>query len=272
VATVDSLGVVTGVSAGSATITAMLPGDTGSVRVVVYPAGGMVVKSILALGVERGSIVANGADSLQFSSVSTFAPGVSSVWEVHLRNAAGGERICRAPGGGPYCWLALPEGSLGGTWRIERMASGNRTMTHAELVAAGVQAHVYVRSPNEDRTAPTLDSLALAPLTVADSGLVQLTVAASDDLLGAERAEAWISSPGNPPMAWGHRRSTVAGQTRTFVFEERVPDHFQAGTFTLDSVRVRDNNGNRRTVGTAALAARGFATSFTLTRTNASQP
>jgi Bacterial Ig-like domain (group 2) len=266
VATVDSLGMVTGVAPGSATITAVLPRDTGSVRVVVYGPGGTTVKSILVLGVEKGSIVANGADSLQFFSVSTFASGVSSTWEVHLRNAAGGERVCRALGGGPYCSFALPEGSLGGTWRIERMLSGNRTMTHAELVAAGVQAHVYVRSPNEDRTAPTLDSLALAPATVADSGtLVQLTVVSTDPLLGPDRAEAWVSSPGNPQMAWDHRRSSSAGNTRTFVFEERVPGYFHAGTFTLDSVRVRDNNGNRRTLNTAALAARGWPTQFTVT-------
>jgi hypothetical protein len=265
VAAVDSLGVITGGQAGTATVTASSGGRTASVRVVVYDSDPGIT-TIYGLRAARSAATA-GRDTLSFWWEYIPLPGVGGA-EIVLRHPDGAERRCNVlftP-----CRVPLAEGTLGGAWRIERAIIGTRGISHEELLAAGVPAHVYVESANEDRTSPTVDSLALAPAAVTPADTVRLTVVATDDAVGVERAEAWVSSPGNPQMRWPSRRSAAgAGGTRVLYFEERIPSYAAGGTFTLDSVRVQDYNLNRRTLSTAEIAAQGYPTQFTLTGTSA---
>jgi hypothetical protein len=266
IATVDSQGMVTAVAVGSATITATAGAKTASVRVIVDAPGGPIMSTVYWMQILGGTIQANGADTLLFWA-DYQTPGGAHNMEVVLRHPNGAERTCRGDIG--YCPMTIAQGSLGGTWRVERVLVANRFITHAELLAAGAPAHVYVASAVEDATAPTLDSLALATPSVTQADSVRMTVTATDAGVGVERAEAFISSAGNPQLRWVNRRSTeVGGGRKILTFANLVPGYYHGGTFTLDSMRVQDFNNRRRTLSTAELTARGYPTQFTVTGTS----
>jgi hypothetical protein len=267
IVTVDSLGVVTGVAVGSATVTASSAGRTASVRVVVDGPGGVVVSVVNELQIFPRSVQANGVDTVLFWADYNVPPGSPHNIEVVLRHANGAERTCRGSIG--YCPMTFAEGTLGGAWRLERVLVANRFITYAELLAAGAAAHVYVQSAVEDQAAPTLDSLSLITAAVTALDSVRINVTATDAGVGVERAEAFVSSPGNPPLRWVNRRSSELGNgSKILVFANLVPSYYNGGTFTLDSVRVQDYNAKRRSLTTAELTARGYPTQFTVSGTD----
>jgi hypothetical protein len=266
VVTVDSQGVVTAVSVGSATVTASAAGRTASVRVIVDAPGGAVVATVNQLQIPSGTVKANGVDTLMFWADYHVGPNSPHNMEVVLRHPSGAERMCRGSGG--YCFLAFADGSLSGTWRVDRVLVSNRFITHAELLAAGAPAHVYVETSVEDRAGPTVDSVVLVTPSVTAADSARITVGATDAGVGVERAEAFVSSAGNPQLRWVNRRSTeLGGGSRLLIFANLVPAYYHGGTFTLDSIRVQDYNAQRTTLTNAELTARGFATQFTVTGT-----
>jgi hypothetical protein len=268
VVTVDSAGWITAVSVGSATVTASAAGRTASVRVIVDAPGGPVVATVNQFQIPPGTVKANGVDTLLFWADYSNPYNGSSNMEVRLRHPTGAERICRGSGG--YCWMAFEDGSLGGTWRVELLALSNRAITHAELLAAGAPAYVYVESSVEDHTAPTVDSIALTTPSVTAADSVRIRVGATDAGIGVERAEAFVSSADNPQLRWVNRRFTeLGGGSKLLVFANLVPAYYHGGTFTLDSIRVQDFNAKRTTLTRAELTERGVATQFTVTGTTA---
>lgn len=272
IATVDSLGVVTGVGLGTARVTATSGGRTGSVQVVVHEAG-YNLATVDRFEILDPSIWANGADSLRFRSGRSGGPGLSLYMEVVIRHPDGGTAMCSINNptsvpDGPMEWrckLLFGPGVRDGMWRVEHVMMSSRRVTHAELLDAGAPAHVRIHSPTVDVKAPTLDSLGIVQDTVADFRGLNMTVVSTDDLLGSGWPQVFVSKPGTPPMrlflapATSTRR---AGGTIAHMLQGEVPHYVHGGTFRVDSVRLRDFNENRRTITRAALDSLGFRTTF----------
>lgn len=272
VATVDSLGVVTGVGLGTATVTAASGGRTGSVKVTVHGAG-VVLATVDRFEILDPSVRANGADSLRFRSAYSGGPGLGLYMEVMIRHPDGGTATCSINNpttmpSGPKEWrcpLLFGPGVRDGMWRVEHVTMSSRRVTHAELLAAGAPAHVQIHSPTVDVTAPTLDSLGIVQDTIADFRGLSMTVVSTDDLLGSSRPQVFVSKPGTPLLRLVLSPVTSArrdGGTIAHMFQQEIPHYFHGGTYAVDSVRLRDFNENRRTITRAALDSAGFRTTF----------
>ncbi|HEX6039111.1 Ig-like domain-containing protein [Longimicrobium sp.] len=271
IARVDAEGVVTGVRPGGATVTASSGGRTGSVRVIVDD-GAFPLATVDRFEILTPSVRANGLDSLRFRAAYSGPPGLPLYMEVVIRHPDGGSGVCAINNpspvpGGPMEWrcgLVPRTGVRGGAWRVESVTMGTRRVTHAQLLAAGAPAHVHIQSAVVDVKAPTLDSLRIVQDTVtADARMLQLVVVATDDLLGPAGPVVWVSGGGNPPMRWaGSMVPAQRGLTVPFTFQNMIPSFFHGGTFTVDSVTLRDGNENRRTYTRAALDSAGFRTTF----------
>lgn len=269
IATVDAQGRVTGVAPGTATITATSGSRTGSVKVYVFGNGYSFGSTITRLEVRNASPVANG-DSVVFQAKDRDTDILRM--EVELRHPAGGTRTCTASGpiqtdsGGTWhCAIRFGEGWREGAWRVERVRVSSRSITYAELLAAGAPAHVYLTSPNQDLTAPTVESLSILTDTVVAGSAFEMRVWVADDKLGVQELRARIGSTGNPAHVLpGNPIQFAAGRT---LYQVRyvVPQYFHPGTFRLDSVWVYDANRNRRRLTRAELATAGFETEFIVT-------
>ncbi|HEU4882534.1 MAG TPA: Ig-like domain-containing protein [Longimicrobium sp.] len=279
VATVDAQGLVTGVAAGVATITATSGARTGSVQVVVHAPTFNPPPTFLRFTVEGASVTSGSpADSVKFRLEYRNTGGFSAYMRVSMRHATGIQRECASNTGFGWagenreytCGFALPDGLLGGAWRVERIEFSGRTVQHAALLAAGAPAYVHVHTAVEDRDGPTLDSLIIHSdtINVGNGRTLDLDLWAGDRMY-TDRAEAFLSSAGNPRLTFfGSPRTPANGRT-PYQFRNQIPYYYHSGEFVLDSLRLRDTNGNRRTITQAELAARGHRTQFTVTGTAA---
>lgn len=276
IATVNGAGLVTGVAAGTATITATSGGRTGSVQVIVHPAVFDPPPTFLNLRVDGASLTSGVHDALRYRLEYRNTGGYSPYIRVTVRHSTGLLRECLSHTGFGWigenreftCVSGFPDGILGGAWKIDRIDFAGRTITHAALVAAGAPAWVHVHTPDEDHDAPTLDSMVLQLDTVdGGSGFGPGLNLWARDRMWTDRAEAFISSAGNPRL-WltGHSLTGENGVT-PYYFPTPIPYYYHGGTFTLDSLRLRDSNGNRRTIRRDSLAARGYRTQFEVINT-----
>jgi hypothetical protein len=286
VATVDSLGVLTAVGPGSATVTGTSGGRTGSVAVRVSAQGAAPHASIHRLDVLGASVTADDVDSVAFEVGVRTTP-----WEVYhvglqVRHADGERRRCdiHSPGrpttwGAVYrCTLRFPTGSPVGVWRVDSLTvtmrnentySASQLVTHFRLNAAGAPAHVYVEAKPEDRTPPTLLDFSFSPDSVeAGKDLLKLDVRASDAGAGLTRAGIVFSSGGAGQMSCVttvlHSGTGADGVYRCSVV---IPRYLDGGTWLVDMVWVEDGNANRDTVPTAELQASGYPTQLLVTGT-----
>jgi hypothetical protein len=276
VATVDAQGLVTGVAAGTATVTATSGGRTGSVEVLVHAPTAEVLRppAFLAFRVEGASVTSGSpADSvklrLEYRGTGIYSPYL----RVTLRHPSGIQRECVShtnfewvgDNREMWCGHGMPDGILGGAWKVDRIEFSGRIIQHAALLAAGAPAYVHVHTANEDRDGPTLDSLIVHSDTL--DGSVSLTLAMdlwAGDRMYADRAEAFIGSEGNPRLTFTGSPLTAENGRTPYQFRNQIPNYYKPGTFRLDSLRLRDGNGNRRTIARAELAARGYRTEFTV--------
>jgi hypothetical protein len=273
VVTVGPDGLLTAIADGTATVTATSGSRSGAVRVWVFesPIGTMEWFDVMG-----GSLTAGGQDTVWFRAADRQKPGLPQAFVITLRSPADVESELRCFThtwvGDTLAWscpMVLPAGVLGGAWRIRDVRVTNRTVTHAELLAAGAPAHVFVRSDNEDRTPPVLDSLRLMPDTVtAGEGHVTVQVKATDDRPGASRAYLRIRSEGNPSYWLAPQNSRWEHSSTRFEFAWAIPAHLFGGTFRIDSLQIWDGNNNRLEVGRTALRAAGFETDFTVINEN----
>lgn len=277
VATVDGAGLVTGVAAGTATVTATSGARTGSVQVVVHAPAFNPPPTFLNFRVEGASVTSgSAADSVKFRLEYRNTGGFSAYMRVTMRHASGIQRECASNTGFGWagenreytCGFALPDGLLGGVWRVERIEFSGRTVQHAALLAAGAPAYVHVHTAVEDREGPTLDSLIIHSDTidVGSGWTLDLDLWAADRMY-TDRAEAFISSPRNPRLQLSGYPLTATNGRTPYQFRSPIPYYYHSGTFTLDSLRLRDTNGNRRTITQAELAGRGHRTEFVITGT-----
>jgi hypothetical protein len=271
VATVDANGVVTGVAAGTATITATSGARTGSVQVLVHsptlnPPPVFLDFRVDGASLTSGSPVDSATLRLQYRGTGGFSPYI----RVLVRHSTGIQRECVSHTGlrfvgdtrEMWCAFRLPDGVLGGAWRVERVEFSGRTLAHAALLAAGAPAYVHVHTAVEDHDAPTLDSMVLHTDTADFNGFQFAMSLWAGDRMFADRAEAFISSAGNPRLFLPGLPGTTANGRTPFQFQGGVPFYYHGGTFVLDSLRLRDFNGNRRTITRTQLAARGLPTQF----------
>jgi hypothetical protein len=277
VATVDAQGLVTGVATGAATVTATGGGRSGSVRVAVYADGvATPLATVHRFEVLDAGAAADGADSVRFRVAHSSAPGVPQGMDVVLRHPGGAQHNCRAsapvqtPSGPEWrCAAAFVEGSPAGAWRVAQVSIANRALPHAALVAAGAPAFVYVTTPTPDVTPPVVAVVAVSPPTVtAGVNPVTIDVVATHGRAAATRMEAYVSSARNPRIRALTTPGRMEGGSTHFQFRFTVPAFFHGGTFVLDSLAVWDVNDNRGSIGTAAMAAAGFATSFNVISTS----
>jgi hypothetical protein len=193
-----------------------------------------------------------------------------------LRHATGLQRECVSHTGLGWagdnreyrCAFRMPDGILGGAWKIDRVEFSGRTVQHAALLAAGAPAWVHVHTADEDRTAPTLDSLVVHSDTVdVGAGWTFDIDLWAGDRMYTDRAEAFISSAGNPRLIFFGSPLTSANGRTPYQFRTPIPFYYHSGAFRLDSLRLRDTNGNRRTITRAELGVRGYRTEFTIVNT-----
>jgi hypothetical protein len=286
VAAVDSLGVLTAVGLGSATVTATSGGRTGSVAVRVSAQGAAPHASIHSLDVLGARVTADDADSVAFEVGVRTTPWAVYHVGLQVRHAGGESRRCDiqsparpTPWGTVYrCAMRFPEGSSVGVWRVdsltvtmrnENVYSGSQLVTSFRLNAAGAPGQVYVEEKPEDVTPPTLLDFDLAPDSVeAGVDLLQLDVRASDAGTGFARAGIVFSAGGVRQMSCTTSR-LASGTPADGVYQcsVTIPRYMDGGEWVVDMVWVEDGNANRDTVPTAELQAAGHPTRLTVTGT-----
>jgi hypothetical protein len=277
VATVDDRGLVTGVAAGTATITATSGARTGSVQVLVHAPAFDPPPTFLVFRLEGASVTSGSpADSVKFRLEYRNSGGFSPYIRVMMRHATGIQRECVSHTGygwvgdnrEMWCGFGMPDGILGGAWKVDRIEFSGRTVQHAALLAAGAPAYVHVHTTDEDREAPTLDSLVVQTDTADENNgwYFNMNLWAGDRMY-TDRAEVFIGSAGNATLASFGISGTAENGRTPYQFSRQIPQYYQPGTFRLDSLRLRDVNGNRRTITKAELTARGYRTEFIVTGT-----
>lgn len=277
VATVDSLGLVTAVSAGTATITATSGERSGNVQVRVNPSVGTSAPALTSMEMSRASILADGVDSIM---VRLGVKGIEGAgiytMRVNLRHANGRDvhscafftLVSGTADDGVYeCRLTfqIPWGRRG-TWRVENVEvvgylGGTRTVANASLLAAGVQTQLQVE--HEDATAPTVLGFAV----VADSvraGVEQAVMAITwaDSASELSDARVLLRSPNGTRFQECRYDVFTRGGSggETVQCYTMFNQWAQAGAWTVEQLRVEDMAGNIRTLTTADLQAAGFPT------------
>ncbi|HEU4558734.1 MAG TPA: Ig-like domain-containing protein [Longimicrobium sp.] len=283
VATVDSLGLVTAVGAGTALVTATSGGRSGRVTVVVSAPGGGVPPTVVRIETPA-SVTANGVDSL-WVRVTARAGGAGvrggmvTFRSVAGRSAAACVKLTLESGtvndGVFRCAVVLGNGSRAGLWRVEGVTvtgDGDRTVTGAALQAAGWPGRFHVDSPNPDVTAPVLTGVSFKPdTTVAGEDTLRIRVTATDAGAGASSILAWFQSPSGRQSIVCSRQAADSVTAGTFVFVcpgQAIPVYVEGGQWLLYFVQVRDAVGNITRMETAALRAAGFPTALMVTSTN----
>lgn len=284
-ATVDASGRVTGVDTGIVNITATSGSRTGSVwvRVGTGASAAALPPTLVRLEVDP-TATADGADTIVFRmTVRDAGAGVGSV-SAGLRSPDGQlSRGCSSttllsgsPTNGVFrCPILLPNGMRGGTWQVINVdlngAGGRlRRITRSILLAAGAPGEVYVYSPNEDLTPPTLTGFAFAPDTLAAGDSVTIDVTASDAVAGVSSVRSVFRSPDGSQRVQcftGLRFSGTAA-AGTYRCRTTVPAYLQGGAWRADTVHVQDVAGNFRRYTTAELDSAGFPTVLLVTGAN----
>jgi uncharacterized protein YjdB len=188
-ATVSATGVVSAVSAGTATITATSGGKTGQSNVTVLDLSAPTVVglsaptttvdvSTSAQSVELSAVVkdfgGSGVDRVQFAAR---APSGNAVSTCVTQIPATG-----TPADGTFkCSVSIPAQGPNGNWTLSvevfDAAVNRRSLSTTDLANAGLASTFAVHSPIEDKTPPTLDSLIIAPLNADVSNAPQLITA-----------------------------------------------------------------------------------------------
>jgi hypothetical protein len=288
VATVNASGVVTGVSAGTATITATSGERYGSAEVRVFnpAAPGTAYPTLVGFDLLRATIDADGADSVTVRAAVKAAPGDGIGWlRVDFRHTNGTQNSCAAfelvegtAGDGVYeCRVTfqIPWGNRG-VWRVENVqVSGNlapvRVVGTSALVAGGAPAQLRVTN-TLDGVAPVVDGVTFSPsITAPGNGTVTVEVMARDTGANGgtqiKRVQVGFRAPDGVPLLVSCF-TTFPSAEDTYRCDVAFRQYDRSGTWLLDQLRVEDNAGNVRVMNTAALAAAGYATELTLDNPN----
>jgi hypothetical protein len=271
---VDAQGLVRTRHLGSTAVQAVSGVRWGGWSKIKVYAPGNPITTIESVHVQP-SVWANGRDSLWVRARYS-GPLPTSRMQVTLTHAPAPDRVCSSTtpvstevGMEFRCAFVFEDGALGGQWQVSRVEVGSNSVDGSGLIFGGVSSYVFVKSPHQDLGIPSLDSVSLSPRTVtAGQQPLRIRVGASDTRSGVDRVDLWVRSAGNPQLAWTGTRVSTTGASSVFEFEQVIPTYLHEGRFVIDSLRVRDANGNQVTATTGSLAARDFPNQFTVTGTS----
>jgi hypothetical protein len=280
VATVDTAGVVTGRAAGSAVITAVSGARSGTLTVGVVAGGDVRAPVIRAIVVSPDSVDVSDGPAQVEVRVDAADAGVG-VREVYAILDAPGMLVTHACGaaqpasgtvhaGSWRCTVALPRNSAPGAWRWRAIGvvdevSNRHDLNTTQLEAAGLPHTVRVTSAAADTTPPTLTGFTVAPqavdVTHADAE-VQVWIGAQDAGSGIREVFTVLDAPRLAATRTCNGATLVAGTTSggTWRCTVTIPRRSRPGTWSFRVASALDSLNNRVELGTAELAAAGFAT------------
>jgi hypothetical protein len=175
--------------------------------------------------------------------------------------------------------ILVPQYSQPGRWAAEvttwDQAGNDRTYTSAALAAQGF-ANGFEQTGAGDTAPPSVAAFSVSPASV-DTGLsaqtISFSVRITDDLAGA--SAGITAAPSQVTMRGPTGTHTisatfgvsqrVSGSSRDGVYATsvRLSQWSEQGVWTVESLIVRDNVGNARTLGAADLVGANYVTTFT---------
>jgi uncharacterized protein YjdB len=262
---VASSGVVTAVSAGPVTITATSQGKSGSSTVTVID---LTAPSVASLSTNPAAAnVSSGAQLVTFSAnvVDVGGSGVSRV--DYALNAPAGtannpvytcSSMAPAAGGSTSngmwsCQMNIPAGSAQGDWTISVVAIdaalNRRSLSSADLAAAGLQSKLTITNSNPDVTPPAVAStLGGIPASVdVTTGPVSMTasVTLTDAGSGVGRFDLSLLAPDNVTTVGCSASAPTTGTRANGVWQctVTIPKGAQPGNWSI-AIRAIDQAFN----------------------------
>lgn len=172
------------------------------------------------------------------------------------------------------CRVGIAAAAEQGDWRLEHVSAtdslGNtRTLSTAELQAAGYPTRLRVAGVASDVTPPSLTGFSFAPGGVAADGVdsVTVTMELADAGSGVQAASIAFASPTNASSATCHALSPVSGTRNagTFACRLAIPGGGETGAWSVSALQLFDTAGNTATLGRAEMEAAGFPVTLTVT-------
>ncbi|HEV2146740.1 MAG TPA: Ig-like domain-containing protein, partial [Longimicrobiaceae bacterium] len=286
VARISESGLITGVSEGTATITATAGGKSGTESVTVSrSAPDVSPPEVTGFSISPMEVdVVSSPQAVTFTVGFKDETGVSSTsppWVV-AAPPSGNSQGCilslaaGTPQNGTWtCTWRIPAGSEPGTYTIQAITMAdsrdNRSgLGPAQLQARGWPSTFQVKNAAPDVEAPVLTGFSVTPGSVSvasGSASIEFTFAAHDAVAGGVVASIDFTSPAGEVLSCpGWQR--VSGDANAGVWKciIAIPQGAPAGTWTVSRLVVRDILWNRRTYTAADLKAAGFPTEVTVTR------
>jgi hypothetical protein len=292
VAIVSATGLVTGVGAGTTTITATSGGRTGSTAVTVGSGQGDDIPPTLAgLRFLDDSVdVTSKADSavveltidddgsrITLVNVAMRSPSRSTLARtLNCQQTSGTETA-----GTWRCWVHFGRGGEPGTWTVEQVsvdeASGHtRSYTVEELRAAGWPYTVRVSSTGADMEGPVLTGLSIDPdsIDVSDAAdTVRITVSATD---ASDITAIYVlfRSPGGELFHSTPACTLESGTARdgTWGCYLRMARYTEAGIWQVANVQMQDELDHFTHTGSVAAAGHEHTLRVTSTPSDLSAP
>jgi hypothetical protein len=190
--------------------------------------------------------------------------------------------------------LVIPKYSESGAWTVSRIAqydvfSRYYGWSTADLMSSGLNPYFQVNSSPSDVTKPAISDITISPgfvNTTLASQTVTVSLKVSDDLAGVIFEPTSVNasmiygpqvySPSQAQYAyvnpWASANSggfkLVAGVTLNGTWQGTftLPRYAEAGTWTIDSVRIRDRANNELYLTAAQLAAAGLQRTVVVTK------
>jgi hypothetical protein len=288
-ATVTQTGVVTGVAAGTANITATSEGKSKAVAITVTAKPvDATAPTLTSFAISPATTdVTTGAQTITFTGHVTDAggSGTASFQVTDITSAATGAHLTgcstttiaggSTSDGDWSCSIVAPRAAANGQWSISvnvTDATGNRhAYTYVDLKNAGFPYYFTLVSAQPDQTAPTFVSFSISPATVDVTNGSQIVTAtahltdnangsgvATFSFLAQPPAGSAVSCPAATAPTSGDRYDGVWSCVIT------VPKGAQVGDWTI-SVTATDAASNTRALGTPELTSAGYPTKFTVT-------
>ncbi|HKP76211.1 MAG TPA: Ig-like domain-containing protein [Longimicrobiaceae bacterium] len=274
IATVDGAGLVTARVRGTATITATAGGRSGRVSVQVTPTWEKPAPTVVGIELPPAG-TANGADSLRLRVI-VRAPGTGATYAfINLQAPTFPVTVgCDATGvtsGTPQagvfeCATTIPSMWRSGMWRVKSVSVGGdgvgRTVTGAELAAAGAKVDVQVHSPDEDVTPPVISSVTFSADSITAGDGFSVRFVASDAGVGAYSASILLrNAASGQPSSCATVPFVESGNTATFFCNMLIGEYVQGGSWVVQTLRVTDRIGNYTALATtAAVDSAGYPT------------
>ena len=286
VAGVNPNGLVSGNSAGTATITATSGEATATAQVTVSSVD-LSAPTLHAFSASPTSVdVSGGSATVSVTmGVRDFGSGARLV-QVRMFSPSGKQitDIAYAPASGTrndgtfVVKLVIPQNFDAGTFSIASVELGDeytngRSYSESQLQAAGYSTKIQVTASGADVTPPSLESFAATPAAVDvsnGSATVSVAMALRDVGSGVRLVQVRMFSPSGKQITdVAYEPASGTRNDGTFVVKLPIPQNFDAGTFSITSVEVSDALGNGRSYTESQLQAAGYSTKIQVTASGA---